>query len=240
MTQALNCPRCGWPVRPGQKFCGNCGLGLTRVCPSCGVQAKTENRFCENCGTALSVWADTPSGLFIKQSPPTSTTPLYHQATAQTQERLSTPGRRSGLRVSSVLLMIAAIGIIVSPSLVWFRVDVNLFGMSLPWLVVRGSDLGELAQWMNIVGKTLIARGEYVIALGALILILSLLSLFVTGGRATIAAIVAISAILCLLLGVEPILRFMSEGADLSVLREGIFTLFGSSLLAFIAAFRLP
>jgi hypothetical protein len=69
------CPSCGRPVRPGTKFCGNCGATLPAVpaakpptaegassvtpaagqtaCPHCEKPVRLEARFCPNCGQTL-------------------------------------------------------------------------------------------------------------------------------------------------------------------------------------------
>jgi class 3 adenylate cyclase/tetratricopeptide (TPR) repeat protein len=49
----MACRRCGSEVRPGQKFCAECGLALTGSCPSCGTPYEGSPKFCAECGTAL-------------------------------------------------------------------------------------------------------------------------------------------------------------------------------------------
>jgi len=49
----LTCPRCGSEVRPGQKFCAECGLALSAECPNCGTPYEGSPKFCAECGTAL-------------------------------------------------------------------------------------------------------------------------------------------------------------------------------------------
>jgi predicted ATPase/class 3 adenylate cyclase len=50
----VNCPTCGAEVRPGQKFCAECGTALSLACPSCGAAREPGQKFCAECGTALS------------------------------------------------------------------------------------------------------------------------------------------------------------------------------------------
>jgi len=70
------CPSCGKPIRPGTKFCGNCGRTITAStpkraaispsdreytdsqppvssCPHCGKPLRTSARFCNNCGKSI-------------------------------------------------------------------------------------------------------------------------------------------------------------------------------------------
>jgi class 3 adenylate cyclase len=45
------CSACGATVRPGAKFCSECGAVLAvRACPSCGTPSES-GRFCDECGT---------------------------------------------------------------------------------------------------------------------------------------------------------------------------------------------
>lgn len=67
------CPNCGKPVRPGAKFCGNCGTTMPAaappraaaapaaplaqaeapVCPHCGKPVRAGARFCQACGKEI-------------------------------------------------------------------------------------------------------------------------------------------------------------------------------------------
>jgi predicted amidophosphoribosyltransferase len=47
------CPECGQPAGEG-KFCTNCGAPLAQTqCPNCGAQLKPGIKFCSECGTKL-------------------------------------------------------------------------------------------------------------------------------------------------------------------------------------------
>jgi hypothetical protein len=47
------CPECGQPAGEG-KFCINCGAPLAQTqCPNCGAQLKPGIKFCSECGTKL-------------------------------------------------------------------------------------------------------------------------------------------------------------------------------------------
>jgi class 3 adenylate cyclase/tetratricopeptide (TPR) repeat protein len=50
----MQCPNCGFDNPPDNKFCGMCGMHLTRVCPVCGSPNPLDYRFCGHCGTRLS------------------------------------------------------------------------------------------------------------------------------------------------------------------------------------------
>jgi hypothetical protein len=109
--------------------------------------------------------------------------------------------------------------------------------MTMPAMAIKGSELGDLSSLLSFAGTSLLARGEYVIVLGALVLILTIVSFFVLKGRKLIAAIIGIAAVICLLIGAEATIKLMDEGTSFG---EGIFLMFGSSLLLFIGAFKLP
>ena len=64
-----SCPNCGKPLRPGARFCGNCGHTIpatpsaqagaspagpdTIACPQCGKPVRVGAKFCSNCGKVL-------------------------------------------------------------------------------------------------------------------------------------------------------------------------------------------
>lgn len=50
----MDCPACGVPVQPGQRYCAQCGAHLARLCRECGVQVPENARFCPSCGTLAS------------------------------------------------------------------------------------------------------------------------------------------------------------------------------------------
>jgi class 3 adenylate cyclase/tetratricopeptide (TPR) repeat protein len=54
----MPCPRCGAQTSPGQKFCAECGLSLSRACPNCGTPYEDSPKFCAECGTSLSEGVD--------------------------------------------------------------------------------------------------------------------------------------------------------------------------------------
>ncbi len=47
------CPRCGWLIGSGQRFCGGCGMVVGPVCAQCGALVVPGFRFCTNCGNRL-------------------------------------------------------------------------------------------------------------------------------------------------------------------------------------------
>jgi hypothetical protein len=49
----LVCPNCAAEVRPGQRFCFNCGLALGQSCAECGAPLVDDARFCGQCGTPV-------------------------------------------------------------------------------------------------------------------------------------------------------------------------------------------
>lgn len=47
---AGNCPQCGAPTDPGDRFCAACGASLARTCRNCGAPYQEGDRFCVKCG----------------------------------------------------------------------------------------------------------------------------------------------------------------------------------------------
>lgn len=54
-ASAGNCPRCGTPYDPGDRFCVRCGASLSqaRVCANCGTSYDPGDKFCAKCGKPL-------------------------------------------------------------------------------------------------------------------------------------------------------------------------------------------
>jgi uncharacterized OB-fold protein len=48
-----SCPNCGAAVKPGAKFCPECGqpLAAKRFCTNCGAEMEAAAKFCPECGT---------------------------------------------------------------------------------------------------------------------------------------------------------------------------------------------
>jgi len=248
VRQAFGCSRCGSLAAAGQRFCGGCGLPLSANCPRCGTYVSPVDRFCENCGSAIGAAIPQQPGN-IQQQPgwgqqqypytqPSPMTQPGYVAPASYQAQAAVQALPKGkLSVASLLLLIASIMLIVSPSLVWFRSQTTVFGMRMPSIAVKGSELGDVSSLLSMVGTSLLARGEYIIVLGALALILTIVSFFVLKGRRSIAAIIGIAAVICLLIGIEATLKLMDKSTSLG---EGIFLMAGSSLILLIGSFKLP
>lgn len=69
----MQCPKCGNPVNPGQKFCTKCGTKINaapqqpvnssaNVCPSCGAPLNPGQKFCTKCGTKIVAAPQTKQG----------------------------------------------------------------------------------------------------------------------------------------------------------------------------------
>ncbi len=136
-----------------------------------------------------------------------------------------------------VLSIIASVMIMVSPSLVWFREEMEVFGQSFGGLSVKGSELGDLAELASWTGISIFARGEYAMILGAFALVLTVLCFFVPSKRKLMASLVGIIAVLCLGVGLEPTLKLIGEG---TMPGEGVYLLLVGSMVLLIGAFRLP
>ncbi len=51
---AVFCTSCGAQLRPGSRFCENCGAKNTpQFCENCGAKLRQGAKFCENCGTKV-------------------------------------------------------------------------------------------------------------------------------------------------------------------------------------------
>ena len=50
----MRCPKCGTDNPAGNKFCAECGAGLTGGCPKCGAESVLGTKFCGECGASLS------------------------------------------------------------------------------------------------------------------------------------------------------------------------------------------
>jgi RNA polymerase subunit RPABC4/transcription elongation factor Spt4 len=53
VQQKVACPKCGYQVAPGQRFCGGCGSSLESYCARCGIAITAPSKFCSNCGARL-------------------------------------------------------------------------------------------------------------------------------------------------------------------------------------------
>lgn len=51
--QASSCPFCGHLLRPGAKFCDQCGRSLRLTCPRCGHLLRPGAKFCDHCGAPV-------------------------------------------------------------------------------------------------------------------------------------------------------------------------------------------
>jgi class 3 adenylate cyclase/predicted ATPase len=49
----MQCPQCHFNNLEGQRFCSECGTGLSLACPDCGAAHVAEAKFCGNCGRVL-------------------------------------------------------------------------------------------------------------------------------------------------------------------------------------------
>ena len=98
------CNRCGQKIEGAAKFCSNCGDKLSMYCARCGTQSSEGDVFCRKCGFPINQM--TAPGAPMK-------TPQAN-SNAQGTPRIK---RKSGFATASLVL--ALVGIIIGPSLVF-------------------------------------------------------------------------------------------------------------------------
>ncbi|MBL7175259.1 MAG: AAA family ATPase [Desulfobacteraceae bacterium] len=49
----MECPQCGFDIKPYKKFCTKCGTKLTLKCPNCDAETDVSDDFCGECGHDL-------------------------------------------------------------------------------------------------------------------------------------------------------------------------------------------
>jgi class 3 adenylate cyclase/tetratricopeptide (TPR) repeat protein len=91
----MSCPACSAPIRPGAKFCEQCGARLDSACPSCGARLSEGSRFCGECGAPVGS-AVTPAA--ERFTSPRSYTPA-HLAERILRDRGALSGERKQVTV---------------------------------------------------------------------------------------------------------------------------------------------
>lgn len=137
-----NCPHCGKPLRPGSRFCGNCGNtvespvaerppGLAAAgtgeaggevradetsqagwlpCPHCGKPVRPGAKFCHNCGRAISVEESAGPSAVPEPSGIEVTAPVAQmEGHAQSETRTTTPEQKRRKNRSAVPMVIAGL-----------------------------------------------------------------------------------------------------------------------------------
>jgi hypothetical protein len=107
MQQTTNCPSCGSPLAPNQKFCGVCGLNLAGImqqkataCSTCGSSIAPGQQFCGVCGTKLPIMSQQPP---LAQPAQAGTTIVRGAPAAQAVAR---PRKHGILRTAAVIFQI--------------------------------------------------------------------------------------------------------------------------------------
>lgn len=140
--------------------------------------------------------------------------------------------RKGKFGIAPLLLLAGSVMVMVSQSLVWFRGDI--FGVDAS---IKGSELAVVSEFFTLAGESLFARGEYVVAAGALALVLTLVWFFAPAVRKLLAAVIAIAAVVALATGIEATAKLVGDGLGLA---EGIYILFVGSILLLIGAIKWP
>src|SRR6185503_13542610 len=86
----MQCPRCSHDIRPGAKFCEECGTGFAPRCPGCGSELSATAKFCPECGR--------PSAAVRAPVAPASYTPA-HLAGRIINSKASLEGERKQVTV---------------------------------------------------------------------------------------------------------------------------------------------
>ena len=77
VSGAMNCPKCAKGVEDKAKFCGSCGLNLTKVraqCGKCKSPIEFPAKFCAKCGTKV-IWPKQGGGGAASPARPPSPRP---------------------------------------------------------------------------------------------------------------------------------------------------------------------
>lgn len=107
-----DCPNCGKPLRPGARFCGNCGYVIAassqssvasaappaqqadsagddgfRPCPKCGKPVRLAARYCNNCGQSIPAIGSSPDATAETPRPLPPAPVQLGKAPAQTPAR---------------------------------------------------------------------------------------------------------------------------------------------------------
>jgi hypothetical protein len=105
MQQTINCPGCGSPLAPNQKFCGVCGLNLANVmqqkantCPSCNSPIAPGQQFCGVCGAKMPMVNQQPA-VQAGAAPAVAATPAVKQGASR-------PRRYTILSIAAVIFQI--------------------------------------------------------------------------------------------------------------------------------------
>lgn len=82
---STTCPHCGSPVRPGTKFCGNCGkpipaapspaAAIGPACPHCGKTVREGAKFCNHCGQSIVLESAAAAPVSVSPPSPVGTAP---------------------------------------------------------------------------------------------------------------------------------------------------------------------
>ncbi|PQP35419.1 hypothetical protein C6A37_02580 [Desulfobacteraceae bacterium SEEP-SAG9] len=51
----MECPKCGFSIKPGKKFCTKCGERVSLKCPNCNNEIEPDDVFCGECGHNLTL-----------------------------------------------------------------------------------------------------------------------------------------------------------------------------------------
>ncbi len=95
----MTCPACGTEIRPGVRFCEQCGASLALACRRCQAPLAPGARFCGQCGAAAGAADPRPAaGAGIRHAEPQAYTPP-HLAQRILRDRAALTGERKQVTV---------------------------------------------------------------------------------------------------------------------------------------------
>jgi len=145
----ISCPNCGKPLRPGVRFCGNCGSQVqvpagpqaqgnaaTTLCPHCKSPVRSGAKFCNNCGKALDeavqpavspAGMPRPAGAPPVMPPPAASVASQAPRPAEARPATSARPRRSGWLWALAGLLVVVCLLVSVGGFLYYRNPAGIF-----------------------------------------------------------------------------------------------------------------
>lgn len=157
------CPACGSTLRPGTKFCENCGTPVRPApafCTQCGSQLTPGTRFCGTCGTPTSAAAGSAAAPAAVPQAPRAAPPPPRQAVVQPPRPAAQPAEPilavlATLGLRKGMLKVLEYNLVVTPRrLIFARVTQKMIGDAAMEAkqAVRDQGKGFMHQWAASAG----------------------------------------------------------------------------------------